>query len=99
MAEPIGEILVVIGANYVPQKISNSYVLAYNVNVQSYRDNDSGGASIGSSVVDPRETSSQKGVIIYPSQSKPYSKADLSNLYISAKAGDRFLVQFERQPL
>jgi len=96
MSEPIGEITVIIDQDYVPQKISENYILAYSVNVQAYKDNNSLGASIGSSEADPRKTANQKGVIIYPSQSKPFSKADLSNLYISAKTGDRFLVQYNK---
>lgn len=92
------EILVIIAADYTPQRINSTYILGHNVTIQAYKDNDLGGAAVGGATVDPRESADQRGIILYPSQSKDYRQADLRNTYISGKTGDRFTVQYQTTP-
>ena len=95
MSSPIREILVVLDADYVPQKISAEYKLAHQATIQAINTNDINGSAIGSENVDPRTGVNQKGIILFPAQAKSYDMADLSETYLAGKAGDRFLVQYQ----
>ncbi len=94
MAEPIGQKLVILAADYVPEALSVSDKLVYNLVVQAYKNNDITGAALGGSDVEPREIPTQKGIILLPSQNEPFEKTNLKTLYLSGKTGDRFLLRW-----